>query len=133
MRNMNNGLELITNRSELITLCKLNMQASTQAKQSGAWDEALKYIRIENDMIFKSIPSCNAELDNFDPWKDEELRDITSTVSLSCLFLEYLNRNASEGDKIFESIKGNGSKTDIAKASFICGGVRQLYFSSLIL
>jgi len=98
---LNGGRNLITCEEEKLKLAGLNLTAGKKAKESNAYEAAVKYLK------------AGMELLPDDAWqKDYEL---TYSLYLERAECEYLNTNFEEAERLFDEVLKN-SRTNLDKA-----------------
>jgi len=90
---LNMGSELITNQTERYKLSELNLMAGTKAKESNAYESAVKFFRLGLEML----------TDN--SW--ETHYQLTLSLHVETIEVEYLNINFEQAESLFESVIEN--------------------------
>jgi predicted ATPase/class 3 adenylate cyclase/GAF domain-containing protein/tRNA A-37 threonylcarbamoyl transferase component Bud32 len=107
---LNEGRELVLNKKERFSCAQLNLRAGVKAKQSSAYEEALDYLKISEELLGDS------------PWKNnyEFTEQLNNEIQL-CFYLT--------GDQINADERTNElllrSKSDIHKALALSARTRQ--------
>ncbi|WP_341528786.1 AAA family ATPase [Nostoc sp. UHCC 0302] len=87
---LNIGAELVVSQEERYSLAQLNLMMGRKAKDSAAYESAVKFFRIGLDMLA------------YDSWhKDYEL---TLSLHVETIEAEYLNTNFEQAEELFDSV-----------------------------
>jgi len=90
---LNIGAELITNQAERYKLAELNLTAGNKARDSNAYESAVKFFRLGLEMLAE------------DSW--QTYYQLTLALHIGTIEAEYLNTNFEQAEPLFENVIHN--------------------------